>query len=98
MEIIKTVVEDPSLSPVEKVLFAILYCNKQGKECNLSVRDLIDRLGLELKNVRKSLQHLEQGGFIRVEEDCQITDANSFLNCAVLADEIKHKDPNVPRP
>ena len=98
MEVIKAVVEDPNLSPVEKVLFAILYCNRQGKECNLSVQDLIDRVGLEVEKVGKSLQHLEQGGFIRVKEDCQIIDANSFLNCAVLADEIKHKDPNVPRP
>jgi predicted transcriptional regulator len=98
MEVIKAVVEDPSLSPVEKVLFAILYCNKQGKECNLSVQDLIDRVGLEVAKVKKSLQHLEQGGFIRVKKDCQITDANSFLTCAVLAEEIKHKDPNVPRP
>ena len=98
MDVIKTVVEDPNLSPVEKVLFAILYCNRQGKECNLSVQDLIDRVGLELGKVRKSLQHLEEGGFIRVRKDCQITDANSFLNCAILAEGIKHKDPNVPRP
>ena len=98
MEVIKSVVEDPNLSPVEKVLFAILYCNRQGKECNLSVQDLIDRVGLEVEKVGKSLQHLEQVGFIRVKKDCQIIDANSFLNCAVLADEIKHKDPNVPRP
>ena len=98
MEVIKTVVEDPSLSPVEKVLFAILYCNRQGKQCNLSVQDLIDRVGLELEKVSKSLQHLEQGGFIKVKEDCQITDATSFLNCAVLAESMKHKDPNVPRP
>jgi predicted transcriptional regulator len=98
MEVIKAVVEDPNLSPVEKVLFAILYCNKQGKECNLSVQDLIDRVGLEVAKVKKSLQHLEQGGLIRIKKDCQITDANSFLTCAVLAEEIKHKDPNVPRP
>jgi len=98
MKVIKAVVEDPSLSPVEKVLFAILYCHRQGKECNLSIQDLIDYVGLELEAVRKSLQHLEQGGFIRVKEDCQITDATSFLNCAVLAESMKHKDPNVPRP
>jgi predicted transcriptional regulator len=98
MEVIKAVVEDPNLSPVEKVLFAILYCNRRGKECNLSVQDLIDRVGIEVEKVSKSLQHLEQGGFIRVKENCQITDANSFLNCAVLAEEIKHQGPNVPRP
>ena len=98
MEVIRAVVEDPTLSPVEKVLFAILYCHRQGKECNLSVQDLIDYVGVELATVRKSLQHLEQGGFIRVKKDCQITDASSFLDCALLAEDLKHKDPNVPRP
>ncbi len=98
MEVIKAVVEDPTLSPVEKVLFAILYCHRQGEECNLSVQDLIDYVGVELETVRKSLQHLEQGGFIRVKKDCQITDASSFLDCALLAEYLKHKDPNVPRP
>ena len=98
MEVIKSVVEDPSLSPAEKVLFAIIYCHRQGKECNLSVQDLIDRVGIELETVQKSLQHLEKGGFIRVKENCQITDASSFLDCAVLAEDLKHKDPNVPRP
>ena len=98
MEVIKTVVEDPTLNPAEKVLFAILYCHRQGKECNLSVQDLIDYVGIELATVRKSLEHLEQGGFIRVKKDCQITDASSFLDCAVLAENLKRKDPNVPRP
>jgi hypothetical protein len=98
MEVIKAVVEDPSLSPAEKVLFAILYCHRQGKECNLSVQDLIDYLGVELGTVRKSLQQLEQGGFIRVKEDCQITDASSFLNCAVLTEDPIQKVPKVPRP
>ncbi|MCG6979979.1 MAG: helix-turn-helix domain-containing protein [Deltaproteobacteria bacterium] len=98
MEVIKSVVEDPSLSPAEKVLFAIIYCHRQGKECNLSVQDLIDRVGIELETVQKSLQHLEKGGFIRVKENCQITDASSFLNCAVLTEELKGKGPDVPRP
>ena len=98
MEVIRTVVEDPSLSPAEKVLFAIIYCHRQGKECNLSVQDLIDRVGIELETVQKSLQHLEKGGFIRVKENCQITDASSFLNCAVLTEELKGKGPDVPRP
>jgi len=98
MEVIKGVVEDPTLSPVEKVLFAILYCNRQGKECNLSIQDLVDYVGLELEKVRKSLHHLEQGGLIRIKKDCQITDATSFLTCAVLAKDLKQKDPNVPRP
>ncbi len=98
MEVIKTVVEDPRLSPAEKVLFAILYCHRQGKECNLSIQDLIDRVGIELEKVQKSLQHLEQGGFIRIKEDCQITDASSFLNCAILTEDMKRKSPDVPRP
>ncbi|MCG6915985.1 MAG: hypothetical protein LJE89_00425 [Deltaproteobacteria bacterium] len=98
MEVIKQVVEDPTLSPVEKVLFAILYCNRQGKECNLSVQDLVDYVGLELEKVRKSLEHLEQGGLIKIKKDCRITDASSFLNCAVLVEGLKHKGPEVPRP
>ncbi len=98
MEVVKAVVEDPTLSPVEKVLFAIIYCRKQGKECNLSVQDLVDYVGVELEAVRKSLHHLEQGGFIKIKKDCQITDASSFLTCAVLAKDLTHKDPNVPRP
>ncbi|UCG21009.1 MAG: helix-turn-helix domain-containing protein [Deltaproteobacteria bacterium] len=98
MEVIKAIVEDPTLSPVEKVLFAILYCHRQGKECNLSVQDLVDYVGVELETVRKSLHHLEQGGFIKIKKDCQITDASSFLNCAVLTMDLKHEGPNVPRP
>jgi hypothetical protein len=98
MEVVKAVVEDPTLSPVEKVLFAILYCHGQGKECNLSVQDLVDYVGVELEAVRKSLYHLEEGGFIKVKKDCQITDASSFLSCAVLTEDLKRKDPNVPRP
>lgn len=98
MEVIKQIVEDPTLNPVEKVLFAILYCNRQGKECNLSVQDLVDHVGLELEKIRKSLEHLEQGGFIKIKKDCQITDASSFLTCAVLVEGLKHKDPKVPRP
>lgn len=98
MEVIKQVVEDPTLNPVEKVLFAIVYCHRQGKECNLSVQDLVDYVGVELEKVKNSLEHLEQGGFIKIKKDCQITDASSFLTCAVLAGDPKHKDPDVPRP
>lgn len=98
MEVIKEVVEDRTLSPAEKVLFAILYCRKQGNECELSVQELVQAVGVELEALRESLQNLEEGGFIRVKEDCQITDANSFLSCAVLGDDLKHKEPDVPRP
>lgn len=98
MEVIKEVVEDRTLSPAEKVLFAILYCRKQGNECGLSVQELVQAVGVELEALRDSLQNLEQGGFIRIKEDCQITDANSFLSCAVLGDDLKHKEPDVPRP
>ena len=98
MEVIKEVVEDRTLSPAEKVLFAILYCRKEGNECALSVQELVQSVGVELKALRESLQTLEQGGFIRLKEDCQITDATSFLSCAVLGDDLKHKEPDVPRP
>ena len=98
MEVIKEVVEDRTLSPAEKVLFAILYCRKQGNECELSVQELVQAVGVELEALRESLQNLEQGGFIRVKQDCQITDASSFLSCAVLGDDLKHKEPDVPRP
>ena len=98
MEVIKEVVEDRTLSPAEKVLFAILYCRKQGNECELSVQELVQAVGVELQVLRESLQNLEEGRFIRVKEDCQITDANSFLSCTVLGDDLKHKEPDVPRP
>ncbi len=98
MEIIQAIVEDRTLSPVEKVLFAIIYCRKQGDECRLSVNDLIQDVGLELKTLRESLQNLEQGGFIRINDDCQISDATSFLSCAVLGENLKSNKPNVPRP
>jgi len=98
MQVIKSVVEDPTLSPAEKVLFAILYCRKEGRKCNLSVQDLLEHLSLGLEELRGSLQHLEKGGFIKLDEGCQITDATSFLSCAVLTEDPKHKRPAVPRP
>lgn len=98
MEVIKAVVEDTTLSPAEKVLFAILYCRREGNECTLSVEELVHSLGLEMKAMQESLQNLEQGGFIKFKKDCNITDATSFLSCAVLGEDLKHQEPDVPRP
>ena len=98
MDVIKEVLEDPTLGPAEKVLFAILYCLRQGEDCTLSVQELVRAVGLELDALKESLQHLEQGGLIKIKEDCQITDATSFLACAVLGEDLKHKEPDVPRP
>lgn len=98
MKVIKAVVEDKTLSPAEKVLFAILYCRKEGNECTLSVQEIVHSLGVELEAMQESLQNLEQEGFIKFKEDCNITDASSFLSCAVLGEGLKHKEPDVPRP
>ena len=98
MEVIKEVVEDRTLSPAEKVLFAILYCRKDGNQCALSIQELIQYVGVELQTLQESLHHLEQGGFIRLKKNCQITDATSFLSCTILEDELKPKKPDVPRP
>ena len=98
MKVIQAVVEDQTLSPAEKVLFAILYCRKEGNECTLSVQEVVHYLGVELGVLQESLQNLEQGGFIKFKQDCNITDASSFLSCAVLGEDLKHKEPDVPRP
>ena len=98
MQVIKSVVEDITLSPVEKVLFAILYCRKQGDVCRLSVNELVQKVGVGLETLRKSLQNLEIEGFIKVKDDCQISDASSFLSCAVLEEKFKDSKPEVPRP
>lgn len=98
MEMIKAVVEDVTLSPAEKVLFAILYCRKEGNDCSVSVQELVEYVGVELETLRKSLHQLEQGGFIQIKGDCNITDATSFLSCAVLGEKLKPKGPQVPRP
>lgn len=98
MKVIKAVVEDKTLSTAEKVLFAILYCRREGNECTLSVQEIVHYLGVELEVIQESLQSLEQGGFIKFKEDCDITDASSFLSCAVLGEDLKHQKPDVPRP
>ena len=98
MDVIREVLEDPTLSPVEKVLFGILYCRKEGNECKLSIKDLVRHVGLQLESLRESLEHLELSGFIRLDEGCEITDASSFLSCAVLEERIRSKEPHVPRP
>ena len=98
MEIIKAIVEDSTLSPAEKVLFSILYCHKQGDECRLPVKHLVQTVGVELESLRESLQNLNQGGFIKIKDECQISDATSFLSCAVLGKKLKSKEPDVPRP
>jgi DNA-binding HxlR family transcriptional regulator len=98
MEIIKAIVEDTTLGAAEKVLFAILYCRKVGDECRLSVNQLIEYVGVELKTLRQSLKNLEQGGFIKIKEECEIIDATSFLACTVLGEELRHNRPDVPRP
>ena len=98
MKVIRAVVEDKTLSPAEKVLFAILYCRKEGNECTLSVQELVHYLGVEMEVMQESLQNLEQGGFIKFKKDCDITDATSFLSCAVLGEDLKHQEPDVPRP
>ena len=98
MEIIKAIVEDTSLSPAEKVLFAILYCRKEGDVCRLSVNELVQYVGVELQTLKECLKNLEQGRFIKIKEQCQIIDATSFLSCAVLGDELKLNEPDVPRP
>jgi hypothetical protein len=39
-----------------------------------------------------------QREFIKFKKDCNITDASSFLSCAVLGEDLKHQEPDVPRP
>ncbi len=80
------------------MLFAILYCRKEENECHLSVQELVESVGVELEALQESLQSLEAGGFIRVKEACEITDATSFLSCSVLVEKLTPGKPNVPRP
>ena len=98
MEVIQTIAEDTTLSPAEKVLFAILYCRKEKDECHLQVGELVQYVGVEVKTLLGSLQNLELGGFIKIKDDCEIIDASSFLSCTVLQEKLKPNEPDVPRP
>ena len=98
MEVIQAIAEDTTLSLAEKVLFAILYCRKEKDECHLSVGELVQYVGVEVKTLLDSLQNLEHAGFIKIKDDCEITDASSFLSCTVLKEKRKANEPDVPRP
>lgn len=98
MDVIKAVMEDESLSPVEKVLFAILYCRRQGDHCRLSVREIIERVGVELGIIQRSLDRLEQAGFLELRENCDITDATSLLSCTILLPSHRSGEAQTPRP
>jgi hypothetical protein len=98
MDVIQEILEDSTLSPAEKVLFGILYCRKEGNECNLSIEELVRYVGVQLETLRESLEHLELSGFIKLSTSCEITDASSFLSCAVLEEKIRPREPAVPRP
>jgi DNA-binding MarR family transcriptional regulator len=98
MDIIKTVMEDQTLTPVEKVLFAILYCRRQGEHCQLTVQEIIQRAGAELGTIQRSLEGLEQAGFIRLRENCEITDATSLLSCTILVRSPFSAEARTPRP
>jgi DNA-binding MarR family transcriptional regulator len=98
MDVIKAVMEDQTLTPVEKVLFAILYCRRQGEQCQLTVQDIITRVGAELGTIQSSLEGLEQAGFIRPRENCEITDATSLLLCAIPVHRPLSAEARTPRP
>jgi hypothetical protein len=98
MDVIKAVMEDETLTPVEKVLFAILYCRRQGEHCQLTVQEIIRRVGGGLGTIKTSLEGLEQAGFIRLREDCEITDATSLLSCAILVQPPRSAEARTPRP
>ena len=98
MDVIRRVMEDSTLSPTEKVLFAILYCQKKGNSCQLSVEEVIKQVGVELESVLGSLQGLEEGGFIKLDEGCRVNNATDFISCAVLVRNQTSGDPEVPRP
>lgn len=98
MDVIKVVMEDETLTPVEKVLFAILYCRRRGEHCQLTVQDIITRVGAQLGTIQRSLEGLEQAGFIRLRENCEITDATSLLSCAILVRPPLSAEARTPRP
>ena len=98
MDVIRRVMEDTTLSPTEKVLFAILYCQKEDNSCQLSVQEVVRQVGVELESVLGSLQGLEEGGYIKLNEGCRVNDATDFISCAVLVRNPTTGDPEVPRP
>jgi len=98
VDVIKSVMEDATLSPVEKVLFAILYCRREADHCHLTVREIIQRVGVELGLIQRSLDHLEQAGFLQLTADCEITDATSLLSCTILARSQLSGEEQTPRP
>jgi len=98
MDVIKAVMEDETLSPVEKVLFAILYCRREADHCHLTVREIIRRVGVELGIIQRSLDHLEQAGFLQLTRDCEITDATSLLSCTILTHPQRSGEAQTPRP
>jgi len=98
MDVIKAVMEDETLSPVEKVLFAILYCRRQGDRCRLSVQEIIARVGVELGIVQRSLDRLERAGFLKLRENCDITDATSMLSCSIRLSYQPSGEARTPRP
>jgi uncharacterized protein (UPF0548 family) len=98
VDVIRMVMEDTQLSPVEKVLFAILYCRRAGNECRLSVEEITHRVGVGLGILDESLQRLEQRGFIRIKEGCPIEDASTFLSCSVLEENAARSSLREPRP
>jgi len=98
MDVLKTVMEDETLSPVEKVLFAILYCRREADHCDLTVLEIIQRVGVELGIIQRSLDHLEQAGFLELREDCEITDATSLLSCTILTRSQHSGEAQTPRP
>jgi DNA-binding MarR family transcriptional regulator len=98
MDVIKAVMEDETLSPVEKVLFAVLYCRREADHCHLTVREIIQRVGVELGIIQESLDHLERAGFLELREDCEITDATSLLSCTILRHSRRTGEAQTPRP
>jgi len=98
MDVIKVVMEDETLSPVEKVLFAIIYCRRQGDQCQLTAQEIIHKVGVGLGIIRRSLERLEQAGFLAVRDNCEITDATSLMSCTVLLHSPRSGTPQTPRP
>lgn len=98
MDVIKAVMEDETLSPVEKVLFAVIYCRRQGEQCQLTVQEIIQSVGADLGIIQRSLDRLEQAGFLEVRENCEITDATSLLSCTIPLHSRRSGETRTPRP